>query len=401
VWPYALSVPRPGKYHLWSIVRSSLALLSKSRRALLVLVAGVVAALVATTVGYASMNKTVTLSVDGETQQVSTLGGTVGDVLDAEGVEVGERDVVAPAPDAKVNDGTRIAVRYARQLQLNVDGEKKSYWVTATDVSSALHQIGLRYAGADLSVSRSADIGRDGLDLEVVTPKDLMVKNGARRARAATVPAMTVTEALDALGIELGKRDEVEPARNAEIESGDKIVVTRVRVVTKKVERSIDFDTVEKSDSSMLEGKTEVVREGREGSRSVLYRLRYENGELARSTELRSRVLSQPRDAVIKVGTKEPEPEPEPVAANYAGGSSVWDRLAQCESGGNWAINTGNGYYGGLQFNINTWRAYGGTGYPHQQSRETQIAVATRLRDANGGSYGSWPACAEKLGLPR
>ena len=79
---------------------------------------------------------------------------------------------------------------------------------------------------------------------------------------------------------------------------------------------------------------------------------------------------------------------------------SDWDKLAQCESGGNWAINTGNGYYGGLQFSLGTWRAYGGTGYPHQASRETQIAVATRLRDATGG-YGSWPGCSAKLGLPR
>jgi hypothetical protein len=78
----------------------------------------------------------------------------------------------------------------------------------------------------------------------------------------------------------------------------------------------------------------------------------------------------------------------------------VWDSLARCESGGNWAINTGNGYYGGLQFNLGTWQAYGGTGYPHQASRETQIAVATRLRDANGG-YGAWPACSSSLGLPR
>ena len=55
----------------------------------------------------------------------------------------------------------------------------------------------------------------------------------------------------------------------------------------------------------------------------------------------------------------------------------MWDALAQCESGGNWAINTGNGYYGGLQFNLGTWQAYGGTGYPHQTSRETQIAIAS------------------------
>ena len=62
--------------------------------------------------------------------------------------------------------------------------------------------------------------------------------------------------------------------------------------------------------------------------------------------------------------------------ANFAGGSSVWDRLAQCESGGNWAINTGNGYYGGLQFTLGTWQAYGGSGLPSNASRETQIAIA-------------------------
>ena len=76
---------------------------------------------------------------------------------------------------------------------------------------------------------------------------------------------------------------------------------------------------------------------------------------------------------------------------------SVWDRLAQCESGGNWAINTGNGYYGGLQFSLSSWRGVGGVGYPHQASRETQIAMGERLR-ASGG-WGHWPACSRKLGL--
>ena len=77
----------------------------------------------------------------------------------------------------------------------------------------------------------------------------------------------------------------------------------------------------------------------------------------------------------------------------------TWNRLAQCESGQDWDINTGNGYYGGLQFNPGTWQAYGGSGLPSDNSREEQIRVATALRDATGG-YGSWPGCAAKLGLP-
>jgi len=85
-------------------------------------------------------------------------------------------------------------------------------------------------------------------------------------------------------------------------------------------------------------------------------------------------------------------------STSSGGGGTVWDRLAQCESGGNWAINTGNGYYGGLQFLPSSWRAAGGSGMPHQASREEQIRVAENLRD-QVGSYRPWPACAAKLGL--
>ncbi|HEX7172825.1 MAG TPA: transglycosylase family protein [Candidatus Limnocylindria bacterium] len=89
---------------------------------------------------------------------------------------------------------------------------------------------------------------------------------------------------------------------------------------------------------------------------------------------------------------------PAPVTSS---GSSVWDDLARCESGGNWAINTGNGYYGGLQFSYDTWHGYGGgefADYPHQANREEQIVVAERLRAERG--YAPWPACRAKLGLP-
>ena len=79
-----------------------------------------------------------------------------------------------------------------------------------------------------------------------------------------------------------------------------------------------------------------------------------------------------------------------PTAANF-------DRLAACESGGNWHINTGNGYYGGLQFSAATWRSVGMAGLPHQHSRETQIAAGQRLQQRSG--WGEWPACSRKLGL--
>ncbi|AMW19237.1 MULTISPECIES: transglycosylase family protein [Mycobacteroides] len=71
-----------------------------------------------------------------------------------------------------------------------------------------------------------------------------------------------------------------------------------------------------------------------------------------------------------------------------------WDAIANCESGGNWGINTGNGYYGGLQFNMGTWRANGGSGSPHLASREEQIRIAENVLARQG--IGAWPVCGRR-----
>jgi resuscitation-promoting factor RpfA len=85
--------------------------------------------------------------------------------------------------------------------------------------------------------------------------------------------------------------------------------------------------------------------------------------------------------------------------AEAAQPTSKWDRLAQCESGGRWNINTGNGYAGGLQFSPRTWRAFGGQGSPAKASKAQQIAVAERVLAAQG--WKAWPACSKKLGYRR
>ncbi|MEV7430212.1 transglycosylase family protein [Nocardioides sp. NPDC092400] len=375
---------------------------SRSRPVMVALAAVVALAVAGTTLGYSALSKSVTLSLDGESSDVSSMAATVGDVLEDQGVEVGERDEVAPSLDEEVSDGMEISVRFARPVELTVDGDTSTHWVTATEVSGALGQIGRSFDGADLSASRGGSIDREGLALEVVTPKTLKVKLGAKDWKKRTVTALTVSEALDQLGVDLGKRDETKPALDAEVADGDRIVFTDVRVETKRVRaESIDFTTTRREDGTMTEGETSTVRAGRAGVRDVTYRLTYRNGKLVGRVVKRAEVTRAPVDAIVKVGTKEPEPEPEAVTApNYASGGTVWDALAKCESGGNWAINTGNGYYGGLQFSLSTWQAYGGPGYPHQQSRETQIAIAEKVRAATGG-YGSWPHCSQSLGLPQ
>lgn len=105
----------------------------------------------------------------------------------------------------------------------------------------------------------------------------------------------------------------------------------------------------------------------------------------------------EPKAAAAPAPKPAPAPAPQPKPQAPAVGPGVWDQLAQCESGGNWAINTGNGYYGGLQFSLSSWQAVGGTGYPHQASREVQIQMGERLKARQG--WGAWPACSRKLGL--
>ncbi|MCW2835229.1 MAG: resuscitation-promoting factor [Nocardioides sp.] len=380
-------------------MRARIARLSTSKALLATLVAAIVVAIGGSTLGYAALTKSVTLSLDGQTKTVDASGDTVGDVLAAEGIEITDKDRVAPPLDETVDDGTRISVHFARPFELIVDGEETTHWVNATDVASALGEVGRGFSTSDLSMSRNATISRSGTRLEITTPKNLEVEVGKQRVEKHKITALTVAEVFEELGVKVSKHDVVKPRLGSEVADGDKIVLTDVRIVTKRVRNeSVDFTTVERADASMYEGEDEVARSGRPGLRDVTYKLTVRNGKTVASRVVRSEVVRKPVNAVVKVGTKD---KPEPVSStNFAGGSTVWDALAQCESGGNWAINTGNGYYGGLQFSLGTWQAYGGTGLPSSASRETQIAIATKLRDASGG-YGAWPGCSSKLGLPR
>jgi hypothetical protein len=108
-------------------------------------------------------------------------------------------------------------------------------------------------------------------------------------------------------------------------------------------------------------------------------------------------------EAPTTTTTEAPPPTESPAPPDTGGGFgdpgdyATWDALADCESGGNWATNTGNGYYGGLQFSLSTWQAVGGTGLPSDHSRETQIHFGQILQARSG--WGQWPHCSAQLGL--
>jgi uncharacterized protein YabE (DUF348 family) len=364
-------------------VPARLANLNPRQTLILGLAMAIVLAVVGTTTAFATLSRTVTLSVDGHARQVRTFGHDVGDVLASQGIKPTSHDDVVPSVTTPVDDGTRIAVRLGRPLTLSIDGVKSTVWTTATTVAAALDKAGVRTALAALSVSRSATIDRAGMAVSLTTPKLASVKIGDGRAVRHNIPATTVGAYLASLRAGVDRNDLVRPSRGAIVRDGTHIVVTKIGVRTRNVPReALPSPVTEKKDGSMMSGETKTLRQGRDGIRDVTYKLRFRNGDLVKRSVASQRVLRPATPTIVLVGTKTVD-------------TGIWDRIAACESGGNWAANTGNGYYGGLQFNLGTWHAYGGPGRPDQQSRETQISIAEKVRDASGG-YGAWPVCGSR-----
>ena len=335
------------------------------------------------TVGFAHFDTSVNLSVDGKTSAVHMFGGgNVADVLANQDITVGPHDVIAPDLATPISDGQKVVVRYGRLLTVTVDGQTKKYWTTSTTVAGALVDLGIRADSAKLSVSRSQPLGRAGLTMSVTTPKDVTVAVDGRTLTARTTSA-TVAELLAELKVTLGAKDRVTPALTTMItDSAFKVAVARVTQKSITATETVDFATQRKSDATMYTGDTKTLTAGQPGAKIVTYLATLVNGKVESRTVTSSRVTTAPVTRILAVGTKA-----RPMVTGSTANQAMWDRIAQCESGGNWSINTGNGYYGGLQFSSSTWLSNGGGQYAARADLATrleQIAVANRLYASSG-----------------
>lgn len=162
---------------------------------------------------------------------------------------------------------------------------------------------------------------------------------------------------------------------------------------------TVAFTTVRKYDSTLTAGKTRVERNGVAGNATATWRQQLTGKVVARTTLLKRHVTKQPVSRVLVIGTKKaaPAPAPKPVSnprskpVNTGGldlsRAAMWDRIAQCESTGNWHINSGNGYFGGLQFDSGTWLGAGGGKFAARAdlaTREQQITIANHVYASRG-----------------
>ena len=244
----------------------------------------------------------VVLSVDGETHSVSVREDTVKQVLEKDGITVGEHDVVAPSLDTKITNGMEISVLYGRQLQLTIDGEARTVWTTSRTVDDALTQLNLNDPDSKLSTSRSAAIGREGLSFNISTPKNVTVDAAGTPVELRV--AGTVGDALTAAQVTPDEDDVVTPAADTSLTDGLAIAYTNVEQRTATKEEEVPFEKKEEKSDELEEGKTKVATEGVNGVKTQNFVEVYHNGTLVSSELQNEQVTKEPVAQVTQVGTK-------------------------------------------------------------------------------------------------
>ena len=362
-------------------------------------------ALVAGLMAFVTANKTVTLVVDGQSSSVQAFGSSVGDVLKRADLTVTAADHVTPALEAPVENGGTITVNTAKDITVSLDGAERTVTTTSHKISGLISQLGIA-ANAKISVPVDALLANSS-DINIITAKNVvLVADGKKTVRTTT--AQNVSDVLGEAGVALAKTDLVSTPGNATVVENMVIKVTRVNTAGDASEtEAVPFETEQSVDPALFKDEKKTVTAGVAGSLQRTFRTVTVDGVVVSRTETGSTVTKAPVAAAVSVGSKErpapaapaaPAPAAEAAGANTGAAApamsneAMWDAIAQCESSGNWSINTGNGYYGGLQFDIPSWLANGGGAYAPNASLATkaqQIAVAnTYYAKAGLGPWG-------------
>ncbi|MDQ0856384.1 uncharacterized protein YabE (DUF348 family) [Arthrobacter sp. V4I6] len=349
----------------------------------------VLVALVLGLVAFVGNNKTVTLNVDGKVSSVQTFGGTVGQVVKGAKVELQPSDRVSPSADSRVQDGSVINVNLAKAVKVSLDGAERTINTTSPTVEGLVTELGVASA-SEVSVPKDAQLSVSGSFLTISTPKTVSIVADGKAAQTTTTAA-TVSQLLADTGVTLGASDRTSQPGNAPVVNDMVIKVSRIDVSkTAETTEPVPFQTVSTQSAELFKGEKDVTQAGVAGTLNKSFKLVLVDGREASRTLVSEAVSVQPVTEKVTVGTKE---KPKSQAGNTGAGApammneAMWNKIAQCESTGNWSINNGNGYYGGLQFDIRTWLGAGGGAYAPNASLATkaqQIDIANRVYAQRG-----------------
>ena len=255
-------------------------------------------------VAFQVTKSSVAIKVDGETiLEVSTHSKTIKELFESEDLVVSEYDSLSPSLDTEIVDGMTIEWEQAKEVTISVDGNQSSIWTTEKLVKNILEEANIEVTEHDVvSAGLDTEVGADN-KIDIQKAFQLTLVDGLEE-RQVWSTSTTVANFLKQQEIHLGEFDRVSKEMESVITPNEKIAVVRVEKVTDVVEESVAFATEKKNDSSILKGNEKVITAGKNGKVERSYEVVKENGQVKSKTLVGEKVIAEPVNKVVAVGTK-------------------------------------------------------------------------------------------------
>ncbi|AOM84630.1 G5 and 3D domain-containing protein [Salisediminibacterium beveridgei] len=275
----------------------------------------------------------VAVEIDGEEAVVYTHAQNVEDVLNEQDIEIKEHDLVQPAADTPITDTMTVTYKEAQEIQVTIDEEDETVWTTESTVADLLSDMNQEIGEHDkVEPALDAEL-ESGMTVTFEEAFPVAVTSDGETEDVWTT-STTVEDFLNDQGIELDELDRVEPEKDEALTEESEVQVVRVEKVTDIVEESISYGTVTENDSSLDRGTEEVLESGEEGKKEKHYEVIFEDGEEVSRELIDEEVVSESQDRVVAVGTRSTQ---QTVSRSGNGGGSS-------SSGGEWMNFTATAY---------------------------------------------------------
>ncbi|MBL8159145.1 DUF348 domain-containing protein [Candidatus Saccharibacteria bacterium] len=341
----------------------------------------------------AGNQRVITIHDGGAEQTIATDATTVGEALKRAGVTLDSHDSVEPAAKTELTAPAYTVNVYRARPVTVIDGAKRKEIMSPyQSARSIVTHAGVElYAEDQVVMERINDFMTDegiGLKLTIdrAMPVNLVLYGVQTQIRTR---ATTVSELLKEKKIVLGRDDGASLPGDTALTAGIIVDVWRNGIQTKTEEQPVAFETESIQDADRDIGFKEIREPGKPGKKMVTYEVTLKNGQEVARKEIQSVVTEQPKKQVQVVGAKRGSVD--------AALADAMARLRQCEAGGRYDRNSGNGYYGAYQYDVSTWAGYGGFRLPSEAPPAVQDAKAAETYGRRGWS--PWPGCTRKLGL--
>jgi uncharacterized protein YabE (DUF348 family) len=275
----------------------------RSKRIALVTVAFALFVSIISLVLYEGTKKSITLHVNDEQIEIKTSAHTVGQLLASQDFKVAEHDLVTPSVNTPVEEGLSIRWEQAKQVEIQTGEETEKVWTTDENVGDILATAGIDLTEHDIVTPNLDEDLSEDRRINVQKAFQLTLIDGGKEKQMWST-STTVADFLRRENIQLNEHDKLNQKADALIKPGSKVEVVRVEKVTDVVEEPTNFAVVTKSDAELLKGREKVVQEGKKGSVERKFEIVKENGKEVSRTLLSEKVIKEPQQKIVSVGSK-------------------------------------------------------------------------------------------------